>query len=223
MELGIYHTGRADYRQARNLGLDLVHGCNPGPGKAEFDEALALGLRMFISRDRIVSEETFSHPVIKYWYLQDEPDMHQISPRRVSEEHDWFRHKDRKPLKSETICIVSALWHNHLPWWRRWPGFNYLRYKRCADIIGTDKYSSPKSVRNHLRFNFRPVIAGKKWFGVMDIHRPIGELYDTASAIKDLGADGLLLYAWHEGGWGFNLGERPRVMREIEMIAGALK
>src|SRR3990172_6205195 len=109
MEIGIYHANPSDYPRAQSLGIDLIQGVNLRQGISDFDKAKYHGLKIFISKDRMVDDTSYIRPAVKYWYLQDEPDMHQIPVKDVLALRNQFTIKDQHSPKLEAIVMISAL------------------------------------------------------------------------------------------------------------------
>ena len=212
MEIGIYHTAVSDWPTVKNLGIRLVQ-VYP-PTTENLNIAQVMRLSVFVELKHITEHDVFQHPSVRYWMLEDEPDMWNVPPKTVRDQHQQVKYTD--PLRRPTLCMVSALWHNHLPWYRRWPGFNYLAYKDSGDIIGTDKYGSPGSVKSHIRFNFKPVIGKRPWFAAVDLRRSPEDIFDTCVLLRDMGCKLVLLYAYRDEGSNFYLWDHRHRMIAIE-------
>jgi hypothetical protein len=68
------------------------------------------------------------HPAAWGWYLWDEPDLHQVSPRRVQKQNRLFKRFVRKP----TVLVLSS-------------GASVEKYRDVADRLALDWYPVPWS------------------------------------------------------------------------------
>jgi hypothetical protein len=68
------------------------------------------------------------HPAAWGWYLRDEPDLHQVSPRRVRSQDQLLKRFVRKP----TMVVLSS-------------GASTEKYSGTADMVAVDWYPVPWS------------------------------------------------------------------------------
>ncbi|MBI3416895.1 MAG: hypothetical protein HY043_16515 [Verrucomicrobia bacterium] len=228
--LGIYGVrNAAELETARNLGCNLV--C--GAARREFlDEADARGLKVLAApptfagknfspgatRQAIASLD--HHPALWAWYLVDEPDLNQISPREVAEARGTFKALGaRKP----TALVV-------------YQGQNLIDYRRGADILMFDRYPIPwlplANFGQHARLarlaaGDKPLLAVIQAFDwnyfrelLPDEKNFRAPTYEELKCMTYLAlthrADGLLYYALHDGKW--DAREHPEIWGALQRV-----
>ncbi|MBI4368896.1 MAG: hypothetical protein HY547_01560 [Elusimicrobia bacterium] len=234
--IGMYHVPPDAYAMVKSLGIESVQVPLHAISSKEEAEALLAetgknGLQVFFgiyeknfdSRQILRSVELYkSRSEITYWYLADEPDIHQIEPDTIRQITQFIRISD--PKKRPTFITISDLNFGPKDGDKvNIRGKAYSAYKDVADISGILKYDSPKKLRIYLDSFVYPEMAGKRWWAIVSLNQQPEDLKKSVDLFMEGQPAGLLYYAFADDSWGFNLRERTDIQEALREINAKLR
>ncbi|MFC1521559.1 hypothetical protein ACFL6Y_04040 [Elusimicrobiota bacterium] len=229
--IGIYHIPKDAYPLAKELGFNAVHVYNdPRYSKKEIieqiDYAESLGLKVlfefktgdFDIREIIGTIESYKHLTgITYWYLADEPDLKGIRPDMISALSKLVKNTD--PKSRDTFIVVSPLRLKDRSLHKT--GIHtraYSYYKNSADIIGVNKYTTPRKLRDYLSSSVFPHCKGARWWAITSLRQTPRNLKKSVDMFLKGEPKGLLYYAYADSEWQFNLKDKKDIQDALKEI-----
>jgi hypothetical protein len=164
------------------------------------------------------------HPAAWGWYLWDEPDLHQISPRRVRAQNQLLKRFVRKP----TVLVHST-------------GASVEKYAGVADLVAVDWYPVPWSsvgtISREMRLarlgaddgRFLAILQAFDWNAAPELletdvplRAPSPEELRCMTYLALMqGASGIIFYAYTAGAW--NLEANAPLHRAVLEIASEIR
>lgn len=233
---GMYHVPDDSFAMVKELGIDMVqvsieYATAAAVVRDKLDKAQSLGLETFFGvyrfpfevPDAITQIQTYvRHPGIKYWYLIDEPDIHDVSPDFVRQLSEYVHLADYK--KRPTFITLSDLNYGKKEEGKvKIRGKSYRHYKNTADTIGILHYGTPKEVRIYLKAYVFPEIEGKPWWAIVPLNRTPGDLKKIVEYFMEGKPQGIIYYAFADESWGFDLKQRQDLQQALQEINYTIK
>ncbi len=228
--IGMYHVPQGSYEMVKSLGIDTVEVMGEDVGTEELvkrlDAVKAAGLKALTGIYKWPFEPLkilptinalANHPAVSYWYIIDEPDLHEVKPDTVRQINQFIHLSDI--AKRPTFITISDL--NYGP--KRSnkaavPAKAYGAYRDTADIIGVLRYGEPRKLRTYLKGYVFREFEGRRWWAVISLAQKPADLKKSVEFFLEGRPTGILYYAFSDEDKFFNLQEKPEIQEALREI-----